>query len=197
MEPLETERLVIRALEMTDLEPVQQAVWADPKVAVPFGGRTRSLEETRQWLIARIWQVTRDQATGYYAVVRKEDRKLIGVFTLSMFLAHFLRLEGDPDPERNALEVELGYAIGTAYQRRGYATEAGKALIQYAFEKLKLRRLISGAEESANPASYHLARKLGFRMVRNTHPRWAGMVGVLYNPSVTGQEHSAEEQRSG
>ena len=182
MKPIETDRLVIRPFQMQDLEPIQRVVWDDPAVAVPFAGGTRPLDDTRRWLISRIWQVTRDGAPGYYAVVRKADDSLMGVFTLSMHLAHFLRLEGDPEPQLNNLEVELGYAIGAAYQRNGYATEAGKALIQYAFEDLRLRRLISGADEKTNPASHRLAIKLGFQMVRNLHPKWPGTVGVLYSP---------------
>jgi RimJ/RimL family protein N-acetyltransferase len=169
---------------MEDLEAIQQLVWSDPAVAGPFAAKVRPIEETRQWLITRIWRVKRDEAPGCYAVVRKADRQLIGLFTLSLHLAHFLRLEGDPEPQFNHAEVELGYAIGRRYQRQGYATEAGRRLIDYAFRDLKLKRLTGGADEQKNPASYHLGRKLGFQMVRNLHPKWPGMVGVLYNPQV-------------
>jgi ribosomal-protein-alanine N-acetyltransferase len=181
MQPIETERLLIRPFEMEDLEAIQEKVWADPAVAGPFAGKTRTIQETRQWLVARIWQVKRDQAPGYYAVVRKADKQLIGLFTLSLRLAHFLRLEGDPESPFHSAEVELGFAIGRRYQCQGYATEAGRCLIDYAFKRLKLRRLTSGADEQKNPASHHLARELGFRMVRNLHPKWPGVVGVLYN----------------
>jgi ribosomal-protein-alanine N-acetyltransferase len=180
MQPIETERLLMRPFETEDLEAIQEQVWADPAVAGPFAGKMRTIEETRQWLIARIWEGKGDEG-GYYAVVRKADTQLIGLFTLSLFLAHFLRLEGDPPSPFNSLEVELGYAIGRRYQRQGYATEAGRCLIDYAFKHLKLRRLISGADERKNPASYHLAMKLGFQAVRNLHPKWPGMTCVLYN----------------
>ena len=180
MKPIETDRLIIRPFEMQDLEPIHEAVWGDPAVAGPFAGKAGSLEETRLWLITCI---NRAHAPGYCAVVRKDRQTLIGFFTLSVHLAHYLRLEGEEGSKHNSLEVELGYAIGKAHQRQGFATEAGTALIQYAFEDLKIKRLISGGDPRTNPASHNLARKLGFQMVRNLHPRWPGMVGVLYNPS--------------
>ena len=116
---------------------------------------------------------------------------MIGLFKLSMHLAHFLRLEGDPNPEINKVEVESGYAIGTAYQRCGYATEAGKALVRYAFEHLRLRRLTSGADEKVNAASHYLARKLGFQMVRNLHPDWPGWLACCTTRSASNRRCSA------
>jgi len=184
LKPIETDRLVIRPFEESDLDAVYRVIWSDSRVAGPFAGRTRPLEETRLWLAAQIWRVTYSQAPGCYAVARRQDGSLIGLYALSIFLAGYLRLECDEPSPFNSLEVELGYAIGSAWQRQGYAVEAGRAMIRHAFEELRIRRLISGADEKANAASHHLAKKLGFRMVRNLHPDWPGMVGVLDNPAI-------------
>lgn len=56
---------------------------------------------------------------------------------------------------------ELGYWLTPSAWGRGYATEAGRAVIANARGSLRLRRLQSGHFVD-NPASGHLLRKLGF-----------------------------------
>jgi RimJ/RimL family protein N-acetyltransferase len=57
---------------------------------------------------------------------------------------------------------EIGYWLGAPYWGRGYATEAARAVIDHAFEDLKLERLESGARVS-NPASRRVLEKCGFQ----------------------------------
>ena len=38
---------------------------------------------------------------------------------------------------------EIGWAIGCPYQRRGYATEAARALLAHAFETLRCHRVVA------------------------------------------------------
>jgi RimJ/RimL family protein N-acetyltransferase len=57
---------------------------------------------------------------------------------------------------------ELGYWLGVAYWGRGFATEAVRALIDYAFGDLELDTLISGARVN-NPASRRVLEKCGFQ----------------------------------
>lgn len=180
MKPIETERLMIRPFVMADLEIAHKIIWSDPSVAGSYSTGTKNLEETRGWLIHHIWKITLGDP-GSYAVVRKEDGELIGLVALAIFVADFIRFEDDPDPKFNSLEMELGYAFGSSYWGRGYATEACRAMVDYAFRGLRLRRLISGAGEEENPRSYRLARRLGFRIVPNVHPENPGSVGVLDN----------------
>lgn len=61
-----------------------------------------------------------------------------------------------------AAEAELGYWIGRPYWGRGYATEAGGALLAFAFRHLGLERIIVSAMLD-NPASQRVIEKLGFR----------------------------------
>jgi RimJ/RimL family protein N-acetyltransferase len=58
-------------------------------------------------------------------------------------------------------EVELGYWIARAHWNRGYATEAGRRMIEIARTELKLGRLFAGYFID-NPASGRVLRKLGF-----------------------------------
>lgn len=61
---------------------------------------------------------------------------------------------------------ELGYWVGEPFWARGYASEAGRALLAYAFDKLALSHVRSG-HYSDNPASGRVLHKLGFRYTHN------------------------------
>lgn len=61
-------------------------------------------------------------------------------------------------------EFEIFYGISDDYQRRGYATEASKALIQWVFENTKLKSL-TAIVKPENIASKIAIEKLGFEHV--------------------------------
>ena len=59
-------------------------------------------------------------------------------------------------------ELEFGYWIARRHWGRGYATEAGKALIANARDSLRIGKLNAG-HFLDNPASGRVLRKLGFK----------------------------------
>jgi RimJ/RimL family protein N-acetyltransferase len=61
-------------------------------------------------------------------------------------------------------EMELGYWIARPHWGRGYATEAGRAVLDYARDSLRIPRLSAG-HFLDNPASGRVLAKLGFRAV--------------------------------
>jgi RimJ/RimL family protein N-acetyltransferase len=63
---------------------------------------------------------------------------------------------------------EVGWAIGRAYQGRGYATEAARALLAHAFETLRCHRVVATCQPE-NVASWRVMDKLGMR--REAHFR--------------------------
>jgi ribosomal-protein-alanine N-acetyltransferase len=77
-----------------------------------------------------------------------------------------LRLE----PEHG--RAEIGYWIGVPYWRNGYATEATRALIAYAFDELGLNRVYA-YHFIGNPASGRVLEKAGMRFegTRRQHTR--------------------------
>ncbi|HEX2763385.1 MAG TPA: GNAT family N-acetyltransferase [Allosphingosinicella sp.] len=81
----------------------------------------------------------------------------------------FLRGGGAPEligaigfGRRASDETELGYWIARPHWGRGYATEAGRALLAAARESLRVPRLGAG-HFLDNPASGRVLEKLGFR----------------------------------
>ena len=78
-----------------------------------------------------------------------------------------------------------GRPSSPAHQRQGYATEAAQAMCDYAFQELKLKRIIAITSYD-NAASIGVMRKLGMRIGRNPFPDppWLQVVGIRENPSA-------------
>ena len=75
--------------------------------------------------------------------------------------------------EDDATVIKLGYTIAPAFQRRGYATEAITALIDYAFETLRadVARVYASA---INKPSVRVAEKVGMQLVETIEREYDG-----------------------
>jgi [ribosomal protein S5]-alanine N-acetyltransferase len=178
MKTLETERLLLRPFTNDDMG-IHSAVFADPEVCRFYCGKTRTEEETREWLIHRKWQSRNKDELGFLCVVRKADNQILGLVALQLLAGYWLRFEGDESPFSPIL-VELSYAFGRDYQRQGYATEACRAMIDYGFKQKKQPHLTNSID-SDNLPSIRLCEKLGFHRVKNVHPEDTGYVWILNN----------------
>ena len=85
--------------------------------------------------------------------------------------------------------IKVGYTIAPAFQRRGYATEAVRALVAYAFEALDadVVRMHASAD---NAASIRVAEKVGLRFVERRQYRdgdeiWFGVRYELHRAERT------------
>jgi RimJ/RimL family protein N-acetyltransferase len=80
-------------------------------------------------------------------------------------------------------EMGLFWAIDPDHQRQGYATEAAQALIDFAFQQLRVKRLIATTEYD-NAVSIDVMRKLGMTIAQNPFPEpaWLQVVGILQHP---------------
>jgi RimJ/RimL family protein N-acetyltransferase len=72
---------------------------------------------------------------------------------------------------------ELGYWIARRWWHRGFATEAGRAMIANARDTLRLKRLEAG-HFLDNPASGRVLAKLGFQPTGTTRPRYGAGRGA-------------------
>src|SRR6185295_5606905 len=102
---------------------------------------------------------------GDRAVVLKGTRQIAGLVGLVPLLAPFAQLHsmGSREHAHYSAEVGLFWAISPSMQRKGYASEAARALVQYAFDHLKLARIVAGTEH-ANVGSIAVMRRLGMRI---------------------------------
>jgi len=81
-----------------------------------------------------------------FAIESRDEGVLVGAIGLG--------LEQEHD------RAELGYWIGVPFWSRGYATEAGRAVLAYAFDSLGLQRVYA-FHFANNPASGRVLRKIG------------------------------------
>ena len=143
---LTTPRLRLRPFTLAD-QDVIHAVYADPDVMRFVGhGAHRSLAETANAL--RIYgDVLAQRGYSVLAVTERESGAVIGDGGLHPM--------GGVGPD-----VELGYTLARSAWGRGYATELGRALVEYAFTVLRVPRVVAQVEP-ANTASRNVLEKLG------------------------------------
>ena len=60
--------------------------------------------------------------------------------------------------------MEMGWILNKAYQGKGYAYEAARALMDFAIEVLDAQRIVAHCD-TRNAPSYHLMEKLGMQRV--------------------------------
>ncbi len=145
---LETERLVLRAPRLEDMEQV--AMLANDRRIAENAARIPhpyTLKDAETFLAS----ANRSNAETTFAIALA-DGTLIGACGLEL-------REG---PGAAGTTPELGIWLGLPYWGRGFATEAVRALIDHAFEDLELEAMQAGARVT-NPASRRVLEKCGFQ----------------------------------
>jgi len=145
---LETERLVLRAPRLEDMEQIAMLAndrrIAENTARIPHPYTLKDAE-------AFLASANRSNAETTFAIALA-DGTLIGACGLEL-------REG---PGAVGTMPELGIWLGLPYWDRGFATEAVRALIDHAFTDLELEALQAGARVT-NPASRRVLEKCGFQ----------------------------------
>jgi RimJ/RimL family protein N-acetyltransferase len=149
---LETPRLLLRHLELTDL-PALYALYRDQEIRQYFPDGTLTLEETREELEWFLKGHPDYPELGLWATVEKCSGVFLGRCGLLPWLV---------DGQR---EVELAFLIDKARWGEGFASEASVGIIRYAASALGLRRLIC-LIAPGNERSVAVARRVGMRFER-------------------------------
>jgi RimJ/RimL family protein N-acetyltransferase len=146
---LETERLILRGWRDDDLD-AWAAVCADPEVTRYIGG-TRDRAEAWRSIATYVghWAL---RGYGLWVLESRIDGRLIG-------RAGLWNPEGWPGEE-------LGWTLARDAWGEGYATEAARAAMAWAWTELRLPRLIS-VIDPRNRSSIAVARRLGMRHARD------------------------------
>ena len=149
---LETERLILRPFQETDLEDLYAYASVEGVGESAGWPHHTSLETSRRVLESFI------QGRNIFAVVWKETGRVIGSLGL-----HESWTEQEPE-YRGLRCVEIGYVLAKEFWGRGLMTEAVKRVIRYCFEECCLDALtICHFEE--NDRSRRVIEKCGFRYV--------------------------------
>lgn len=144
---IETPRLNLRPFELSDAADVQRLAGARE-----IASTTLRIPHPYEDGMAEAWigthQETFEKCKGVdFAITLKANGALVGAIGLSGISQEHQR-------------AEIGYWIGVPYWRRGYSTEAARAVVQYGFEALALERIF-GHHFARNPTSGRVMQKLG------------------------------------
>jgi ribosomal-protein-alanine N-acetyltransferase len=172
---LRTPRLDIRTVRETDAAACHRLyndiAWSDPDQS-----DDENLAWRRSWVS---WSIDTERELdrlhqppfGDRAVVDRQTGDLVGLVGLVPTLMPFGRLPsfgGNPEAP-GSLEMGLFWATTPGRQRAGIATEAARALSEFAFHQLGLGRLVATTDHD-NAASIAVMRRLGMTIERNPKP---------------------------
>lgn len=143
---IKTDRLVIRILEMKDKDDFFR-YRSMPEIYKYQSWRPKHIDEIEEFINENLLISPNTINTWLQLAVCLIDGQIIGDIGI-----HFL--EDD--------QIEIGYTLSPEYHGNGYAYEAVKAVIHYAFYELKKHR-IAASVDPENLRSIKLLEKIGFR----------------------------------
>jgi RimJ/RimL family protein N-acetyltransferase len=147
--PIETERLLLRPFAEDDFEFLHEQ-YGDATVARWLYQGPESRDQVRVRLERNLTRTELTEESGLGAVVTLRDGTPIG--TLNLWYTSF--------EHRSA---EIGYSFLPRHHGNGYAVEAARALLDWAFRVGGVHR-VEARLEPRNTASARVAEKLGMRL---------------------------------
>lgn len=148
MEPLETERLILRALSLEDAAFILELL-NEPSYIHNIGDRkVRTIEGAKTYIKKGPMASYDEHGFGLRLVELRETHEPIGICGLI---------------KRETLEdVDIGYAFLPKFWSKGYATESAMATKIFARDVLGLNRIV-GITDPENTNSIHVLEKLGMK----------------------------------
>jgi [ribosomal protein S5]-alanine N-acetyltransferase len=146
---LMTERLLLRKFDLDDIEGVTALAGAyeiaDTTLRIPH---PYTEMHAKEWIEQQYMWLNQNLSVTW-AITIKASGELIGAIGLMNFNEPFAH-------------AEMGYWIGKPFWGKGYATEAGQAIIKYGFDILGLNR-IHAHHFSRNTSSGKVLLKIGMQ----------------------------------
>ncbi|WIX78134.1 GNAT family N-acetyltransferase [Amycolatopsis carbonis] len=172
---LTTDRLRLRALTEADTDAVV-AVFADPEMSRFFAADFSDPAQARA-MVARRLAYDGPEGQGHWVV--EHEGEVVGV-------AH-LR----PSSELPGAVAELGYYVAAKHAGKGFATEAGRALVAHGLTTLGLPAVWALVHEG-NAASLAITQRLGFLDVGSGVHYGDGHRVLVALPTAHGRPHHIE-----
>ena len=152
-EPIRTQRLLIRVMTMDDVDDVH-AYQSLPEVCRYLlyepRSRERVAEKIAEWsTMGRLAEVGDDLELALELLDGPSKGRVIG--------HSYFKLTSTED-----LSGEIGWSLHPDFERQGYASEAARAMLGYAFGELGLHR-VTAELDPRNTASVALCKRLGMR----------------------------------
>ena len=140
---LRTDRLIMRPFSVDDAPLHAEMISERGPGARHYGATVAAVEQIIEWLLRE----AAEHGFGLYVVERVDDAGFIGYCGL---------IVGDG----SLSEPEIAYELLSRFHRRGYATEAGSAVVEAA--RATGRRRLVATVGPTNAASFRVLEKIGF-----------------------------------
>lgn len=176
---LKTERLTLRPVRPGDEAAIHEYA-GDQDITMMFFLPNETFEETADFVknCAAEWN-SADQADFEFVILH--EGRIIGGCDVD--LSH--------SDDRSY--ATLGWIIHKDYRRRGFASEAAAALLEYAFTVIGIGKVYAQCDIN-NPASFSVMKKIGMTCVNDkgtrTYPR-TGITSGEYTCLITKEEWEA------
>ncbi|NRG45352.1 GNAT family N-acetyltransferase [Bacillus sp. CRN 9] len=152
MKVIETERLILRWLSNDDADFILSLL-NEPSWLRFIGDKgVRTLEDAEDYISSGPMDMYTRLGFGLYLIELKDERIPIGICGLI---------------KRDSLEdVDIGFAMLSSFQSKGYGYEAASATLTYGIEQLSLKRIVA-ITSMDNHASSKLLEKIGMKFEGN------------------------------
>jgi ribosomal-protein-alanine N-acetyltransferase len=160
---IKTERLVLRAFEPSDAEPLYQ-ILSEEGVLRYFPNPAPPPREKMDKFISNQLEQWEQHGYAWWAVTLPSGSELLGWCGLQFL------------PETG--ETEVGYLLGKPWWGKGYATEAAYASLSFAFNDLSTFDQIIALVHPDNQASIRVIEKIGMHFL--DHAQYFGMAMQRY-----------------
>ena len=162
---LETNRLLLRPLELSDAEAMFE-MDNNPNVhRYLFQSPTREISETLK-IIEMVQKQYVDHKIGRFATILKETGEFIGWTGIKFVNDHV--------ENGNTNFYDYGYRLHEKFWNKGYATEASIAWLDYGFNQMNIDKM-HAYTHAQNGASNQVLQKVGFQFMED-YPDKEGVI---------------------
>lgn len=178
-----TKRLTVRPIQIGDEQAIHEYA-GDKSLTMMYFLPNETFEETAAFVRenAEAWQ-SADQTNFEFVILL--DGRIIG------------GCDCDLGHSEDRSYATLGWIIHRNYRNRGYASEAASAILDFAFENLKISKVYAQCDIN-NPASFAVMRRIGMKCISDqgtrTYPR-TGKTSGEYTCLITREEWENVKQQ--
>lgn len=152
---IETERLILRELRLTDLEGMFE-LDSNPEVHKYLGNKPVKTKVESQKILDSVINQYKERGIGRFAAIEKSSGDFIGWTGLK-----FNTGDNEVLGEKRDF-YDIGYRFIPRYWGKGYASESSFKMLDFGFKELNLKTIV-GAAETKNIASNKVLKKIGLQ----------------------------------
>ena len=145
---LDTKRLIIRPITLDDKNEIFE-YRSDTETNKYQGWIPKTIDDVEIFIGKISKQINEPETWFQFVIIEKETQKIVGDLGIHFF-----------DSENR--QVEIGCTLNKEFQKKGYATESVKRVIDYLFKELNKHRIITSIDPD-NKNSIRLVERIGFR----------------------------------